>query len=291
MTDAAIDASGVELSFGEEEVLKGVDLTVPAGDLVAVMGPNGVGKSVLFSCLAGSRHPTDGSVTVFGSNPVDRSDTTSYLLQDALCVERLTGRENIAFYERLHPQFTGEWQSYVVELGLEDDLDKRVEDYSGGMVRKLELAIALSIDVPLYLLDEPTSSLDLSTVQTVHRLLREEQDDGKTVVVSSHRPMDADIADRVAFVSDGTVMTVGTTEDLFDTLPPIVETTLTNVDQLAEVALEGEVFPSSGMVRAFAPPEADPEALAASLGNQFEVVAPTYTDLFNRYTRGSPAEP
>ncbi|WP_321576089.1 ABC transporter ATP-binding protein [Halosolutus gelatinilyticus] len=282
MSRTCLEATGLEKSFDGDRVLQGIDLTVRSGELLAVMGPNGVGKSVLFSCLAGSEHPTSGSVTVFDDPAADRSDTTSFLLQDALCLERLTGRENVRFYRQLHPAFTDDWREYAEALGLVDDLDKRVEHYSGGTKRKLELTIALSIDVPIYLLDEPTAALDLTVIQEVHRLLREKQAEGKTIVVSSHSPMDADIADRIAFVTGGRVAATGEPDELFDAVPPVFETTVTNADTLAAVAMGGRVFPSDGGVRAFAPP--DDAASATDAEGVTRIERPTYTDLFNYYT-------
>lgn len=290
MSHPCVEVSKLEKSFGEETVLRGVDLSVQPGELLAVMGPNGVGKSVLFSCLAGSEHPSGGSVEVFDADPTERAGTTSFLLQDALCSKRLTGRENLRFYERLHPAFTDEWREYVDALELGGDLDRRVEDYSGGMTRKLELTIALSVDVPIYLLDEPTAALDLSMIQVVHGLLRRKQEAGKTVVVSSHLPMDADLADRIAFVADGRVVATGTPADLFDAVPPVVEATLSRADALADVALDGEVFPGDGGVRAFlAPGESLADLEAGTDVDERDspsgVDRTTYTDLFNYYTR------
>ncbi|AGB15292.1 ABC-type multidrug transport system, ATPase component [Halovivax ruber XH-70] len=289
---SCIEVTNLSKSFDDGPVLSGVDLTVGEGEVLAVMGPNGVGKSVLFTCLAGSTHPSGGDVTVFGVDPTDRSDTTSFLLQDALCSERLTGRENVRYFERLHPAFTDDWQRYADRLGL-DALDKRVEDYSGGMTRKLELTIALAIDVPLYLLDEPTAALDLSTIQVVHQLLREKRDAGRTIVLSSHQPMDADLADRIAFVADGRVVATGTPETLFDDVPTVVETRLSNADALDDIALADEVYPADGAVRAFSPDvdgESAPAGDEPSLPSAVSLVdRPTYTDLFTYYTRVVPA--
>ncbi|MCU4740873.1 ABC transporter ATP-binding protein [Halobacteria archaeon AArc-m2/3/4] len=284
-----IRVSSLEKSFGDEGVLKGIDLTVETGELLAVMGPNGVGKSVLFSCLAGSDHPSAGTVEVLGADPTTRSDTTGFLLQDALCVDRLTGRENLRFYEQLHPNFTDDWREYVEALDIADDLDKRVENYSGGMKRKLELAIALSIDVPLYLLDEPTAALDLTMIQAVHGLIREKQAEGKTVVVSSHRPMDVEIADRIAFVADGRVVATGPPDELFEAVPTVVETRLSNAEALAEIARGGEVFQGNGGVRGFLSADSvEAVDLEGTADAEFEIVSPGYTDLFNYYTRLSP---
>ncbi len=289
MSQTCIEATNLGKSFDDELVLDDVNLSVRSGELLAVMGPNGVGKSVLFSCLAGSEHPTHGSVTVFGEPATDRSDTTSFLLQDALCLERLTGRENIQFYSQLHPMFTSEWREYVEVFGLTDDLEKRVEHYSGGMKRKLELTITLSIDAPIYLFDEPTAALDLTVIQEVHRLLREKQAEGKTVVVSSHSPMDADIADRIAFVADGRVVVTGEPDELFDAVPPVLETTVTNADSLTRVAVGGQLFPSDGGVRAFVSPDESVSTAEMEAVTRLEQL--TYTDLFNYYTADLPATP
>ena len=294
MSDAVVTASGVRKSFEEEGVLEGIDLAVRDGELLVLMGPNGVGKSVLLSCLAGSDRPSDGEVSVFGEPATARADTTSFLLQDALCHEKLTGRENVDFYRRLHPDFTDAWRDYVDRFGIADDLAKPVEDYSGGMKRKLELSIAASIDVPIYLLDEPTAALDLTTIQTVHELFREKRAAGKTLVVASHRPMDADVADRIAFLADGEIAATGTPEELLASLPPILETGTANTAELAD-AIAGEPYAVAGNVRGFLPgdegSESDREGLvvdaAAETGidpDALDVVEPTYTDLFNYHT-------
>ncbi|WP_231190402.1 ABC transporter ATP-binding protein [Haladaptatus sp. DYF46] len=287
MNQPAIVATDLERSFGDERVLRGASLTVDPGELLAVLGPNGVGKSVLFSCLAGSEHPSAGTVDVFGTPASERSDTTSFLLQDALCLPRLTGRQNIRFYSQLHPAFVDNWHRYAEALGLIDDLDKPVNEYSGGMKRKLELVIALSIDVPLYILDEPTAALDLPTIQEVHALLREKQDEGKTIVFSSHQPMDADIADRLAFVADGRVVATGVADELFNAVPAVVEANLGDAELLAGHVLGGEVFRGNGTIRGFASEETALESLPEGL----TVVSPTYTDLFNYYTNQVAKQP
>lgn len=294
MSDAVITATDVHRSFDDENaVLAGVDLTVREGETLVLMGPNGAGKSVLLSCLAGGDRPDSGGVDILGAPATERDDTTSFLLQDALAHEKLTGRENVAFYERLHPKFTNEWCEHVDRLDLDEAaLEKTVEDYSGGMVRKLELAIAASIDAPIYLFDEPTAALDLTTIGTVHELFREKCDAGKTLVVASHRPMDADVADRIAFLADGRIVETGTPEDLLASVPPVIETGATNAAALAE-AVAGEPYAVAGSVRGFVSRGRERagslslEAVAGETGidlSDLSTVEPTYTDLFNYYT-------
>jgi len=120
------------------------------------------------------------------------------------------------------------------------------------MVRKLEFTIAASIDVPLYLFDEPTAALDLATIPAVHELFREKQAAGKTIVVASHRPMTADIADRIAFLADGRIVATGTPAELLASVPPVLETGASNASALTAV-VDGEPFAVAGSIHGFVP--------------------------------------
>jgi ABC-2 type transport system ATP-binding protein len=293
VTDVALAASGLRKSFGADGVVDGVDLTVRENEILVLMGPNGVGKTVLLSCLAGSQQPTDGERTVFG-RPVteDRGESYAFLLQDSMAVDTLTGRENAAFYGRLHPAFTDRWESTVAALGLEDALDKRVETYSEGMRRKLELALTTSVDVPLYLLDEPTAGVDLSMIQRFHDRILDRRADGATFVITSHRPMDAELADRVAFMPDGSIATVGEPTALLADLPPVVRVTGAGAIQAAEShVVDGELFRLGSEARGFLAPDRSLKALREAVtaaGGSLDVIDPTYTDLFNYYVHMNP---
>jgi ABC-2 type transport system ATP-binding protein len=285
MSDAALRSRGVEKEFGADDIVKGADLTVREGEILLLMGPNGVGKTVLLSCLAGSQQPTAGAVEVFG-DPVheDGGDNLNFLLQDSMAVETLTGRENVDFYSRLHHRFTDRWESYVDRLGLTDDLDKLVKHYSEGMKRKLELSLTMSVDVPIYLLDEPTAGVDLTNIQRFHDIILEEYDDGKTFLVSSHRPMDANIADRIAFMPDGTVTAVGTPAELMDAVPAVIRVTGSDAMREAEeFVAHGQLFPLGGEARGFLADEFEMDDVTDRLGDSVERIEPTYTDLFNYY--------
>ncbi|MFD1565753.1 ATP-binding cassette domain-containing protein [Haloarchaeobius amylolyticus] len=257
MTDPIATATDVHTAVGEERVLEGVDLTVEANELLVLMGSNGGGKSVLLACLAGSHTPSAGSVDVFGEPATTRTETTSVLPADGLAIEKLTGRENVDFYRRLHPQFADDWRTHVARLGLADDLGRPVADYSTGMVRKLELAIAASIDVSLYLFDEPTASLDQRTIPVAHELFRAKRNAGTALVVATHRPINVGIADRIAFLMDGRIAVTGTPEELRSSVPPVLETDAANASALTPV-VDGAPFGVGGTVRAFVPPSTRP---------------------------------
>jgi ABC-2 type transport system ATP-binding protein len=287
-----LEARNVRKEFGDDGVLDGVDLTVAENEVLLLMGPNGTGKTVLLSCLAGATEPTDGSVSVFGT-PVaeDGGHSLSLLLQGGASVDTLSGRETAAFYARLHPEFTERWREYVDDLGLADDLDKRTKHYSEGMKRKLELSLALSVDAPLYLLDEPTAGVDLSMVQSFHRVVRDRVDDGATVVATSHRPVDADLADRVAFVNGGGVLAVDTPDALLDGVPTVVRVV---GGAAASDALDphvvGEPFYHGDERRGFLCDDATVDDVRAAAGDAtVETVEPSYTDAFNYYVHAAPS--
>lgn len=282
MSRPVLHAKDVAKSFGGTPVLDGVDLNVDAGETVVLLGPNGTGKSVLVSCLAGGTTPSSGNIEVLGDKPASRPGTTSFLLQDALCLDGLTGRENISFYSRLNPSFTDKWRELVELFEIKDQLDEPVEHYSGGMRRKIELAIALSIDAQLYILDEPTAALDLTMVREVHHQLSELRDAGKAVLVTTHLPMDADAADRVVFITGDGVVASGTPDGIKAEVPPVVEASLKNAPTITEGVIGGEVFRGDGVVRGIVRPDTDPNSLVSHLP-EARVTEPTYSDLFNYY--------
>lgn len=282
-----IEAVELQKGFGDGPVLDGVDFDVGRGEIVALLGPNGAGKSVLLSCLAGDTIPDDGRVQVLDRyDPPERPARlhSSVLLQGRTADPELTGRENIAFYGELHPRWTDRWKELVERFDIAADLDRPVAEYSGGMVRKLELTIALTPDVPLYLLDEPTAELDLSVMSTVREGLAELRADDRAVVLASHAPQDAELADRVAFVAEGGIIAEGSPESLRDSVPPVVRA----VDgaRLGTVLSEERIFADGAERRGFLDGKSGEQAsdhgvILSEPG--LDTVEPNYTDVFNYY--------
>ena len=293
MSDIAIASRGVRKAFGpDDRILEGADLEVDTGEILLLMGPNGVGKTVLLSCLAGSERPTAGTVEVFGEPAHERDGgDVGFLLQNSVAVDTLTGRENVRFYAGVHPTFTDRWQRYVAELGIEDDLGKLVKHYSEGMKRKLEFSLTLSGESSIYLLDEPTAGVDLTNIQRFHDVILEQYERGKTFVISSHRPMDATIADRIAFMPDGTISAVGRPEDLLEGVPRVVRVAGREAMTAAqEYVVGGQLFPLGGEARGFLADEHTIANLEAAIADRdgtqhaaVTTVEPNYTDLFNYY--------
>lgn len=284
-----VEAMDVRKGFDDRKTLKGIDLTVEENTTTVFMGPNGSGKTVFLCCLAGSMFPDSGTIDVLGSTPQDARSSMNFMVQDGMALPDISGRENVQFYTGLHPEATDEWRSIVDRVDLADDLDRHTRHYSGGMLRKLELAIALSVDVPLYLLDEPTAELDMTTVKTFHSIIEEKKAEGKTVVLTSHTPLDIEIADRIVFIADGRVVASGTPEALSGPVPPVVRTQGTDVrDELAEYVEFDEYFETESGRKIFGDPDYDAAELEAAVAeaglSDVSVEEPTHADMFNYYT-------
>lgn len=270
-------------------VLRGVDLELYENETTVLMGPNGTGKTILLACIAGGLQPTSGDVEVFGGPPADARSRLSFLLQGGLAVPELSGRETAEFFADLHPAATDRWEQYAADLDLDDaDLDRRVKHYSGGMTRKLELAIALGADVPLYLLDEPTAELDVTTVDRFHAIVEDLAADGRTVVMTSHAPRDARAADRVVFVADGRIVADGDPEALRVAVPPVVAVR-GNPDGVRERLLGGRLFETDTHRRGFLE-DADGQGGGIDGIDGVSVEDPTYVDAFNYYVHVAPGE-
>jgi ABC-2 type transport system ATP-binding protein len=283
MSQPVVSVCGVQKGFGNGDVLADVDLDVPAEEITLLMGPNGVGKTILLSCIAGGLFPDSGEISVLGEAPDAVDESLSFMLQDAMLVDQLTGQENVDFFRDLHPQSTDRLVPILERLDFEiDELEREVGDYSGGMKRKLELAISLSVDVPLYLLDEPTAALDMTTVETVHSLLAERRDAGDTVLLSSHLPTDAELADHIAVVTESGVSAVGSPADLAAAVPTVVLAEGTT--DISEYVRDGRLFEDEIYRRGFLRPETDPETVrSGGDATTVQVREPSHTDIFNYY--------
>lgn len=281
----AIRAAGVTKTLGGQRVVDDVDLEVPAGRITVLMGPNGDGKTVLLCCLAGGLRPSTGVVTVHGRPVGSAAADLSLLLQDAVGLPALTGPETAEFYADLHPNSTGRWRDLLERLEMTDD-ETVLKHCSGGERRKVELAAALDPAVPVVLLDEPTAGLDLGALDGLHRLFRQRRDRGHTVVLTSHSPLDARLADHLVFVRDGGIAATGSLDTLLDDLPPVVR--LRGAVHEAVGAVEpylraGHAYGSGVELRGFLGADRSMEAATATVADLAVTVdrdEPTVVDLY-----------
>jgi len=291
--DPILHAEGLEKTLGTTTVFDGLDLDIDRDRITVIIGPNGAGKTVLLCCLAGGLEPDVGTISVDGRpmGPAARR-RLSFLPQDTMAIDHLTGRENARFFTRLHPAGPDRWQQLIPALDLEADLDATVRTYSGGMVRKLELAIALDPDVPLYLFDEPTAGVDLTRITRFHDLLLREVSDGKTIVLSSHTPIDMELADTIVVVKDGRIGVTGSPSELLERLPDILRVrgrVGRLADRLARHVIKERWYVRGDEIRGFLRPELDPDRAERTLADEDGIIdvtveAPSFVDLFNFHT-------
>ena len=223
-----IEAHGLTKHYGDIVAVDGLDLTVRAGEIFGLLGPNGAGKTTTILMLLGLTEPTSGSVEVCGldpaRNPLAVKRQVGYLPDSVGFYEQMTGRQNLRYTAELNElpfeEREGRIQSILETVGLADDADRAVGEYSRGMRERLGIADVLIKDPAVVILDEPTSAIDPEGVIEVQRLImRLADEEGRAVLLSSHLLHQMQqICDRVAVFVDGRVVAQGTPRDLGQSL-------------------------------------------------------------------------
>lgn len=197
-----LDVRGLSRAYGRHLVVSEVTFSVERGRMLALLGPNGCGKSTTLKVLSGAIAPTSGTFTIDGA-PAG-SDTarraTGYVPDTRGVFPRLTGGEHLELAARLH--HTSDWQARADELidrlALDEVVDLPAAAYSHGQSRRLSMAMALVSRAPLLLVDEPFDGVDLEGVDTITELLAEARSDGAAIVLTTHLLDAAVVADEVA---------------------------------------------------------------------------------------------
>ncbi len=284
----AITVRGIRKSFGGTEVLRGIDLDVSAGTVFALLGPNGAGKTTLLGILSTLVAADAGTATVAGHDVVHEPEQVKRRIsvtgQAAAVDQVLTGRENLRMMGRLSGLGRADAARRADELldrfGLVEAAGKRVGTYSGGMRRRLDLAISLILAPPVVFLDEPTTGLDTRSRQALWDEIRTLTVNGTTVLLTTQYLEEADqLADRIAVIEHGVVVAEGTADELKARVGGEVITVSDAAGAvLAELPTDGTV---AGLRRAL-----------AGLGNadaaSVSLRSPSLDDVFLAVT-GSPA--
>jgi ABC-2 type transport system ATP-binding protein len=223
----AIHVQGLEKSFKQLRVLRGVDFDVARGSIFALLGANGAGKTTVVKILSTLLRADAGTAAVDGFDiamqAADVRASISLTGQFAAVDETLTGRENLVLVARLrHLRDPVEIADGLLErFGLTDAAGRRVSTYSGGMRRRLDVAMSLIGDPPVIVLDEPTAGLDPQARIEVWRTVRELAAQGTTVLLTTQYLDEAEqLADRVAILHEGRIIVNGTVPELKQLLPP-----------------------------------------------------------------------
>ncbi|MFE4952414.1 ATP-binding cassette domain-containing protein [Leifsonia sp. NPDC056665] len=223
MTAPAIEVAGLRKSFGAQTVLDGVDLRVERGTVFALLGPNGAGKTTFINILSTLVAPDGGSAVICGhdvvADPEAVKQSISLTGQSAAVDEVLTAEENLRMMARLSGFGRTEAAQRAAELiegfDLRDAARKRVKTYSGGMRRRLDLALSLVATPPVIVLDEPTTGLDTRSRLALWAIIRDLAAGGVTILLTTQYLEEADqLADRIAVLDHGTIVAEGTAVEL-----------------------------------------------------------------------------
>jgi len=244
MSAPAIQVQGLEKSYGGLSVLRGVDFEVAVGSIFALLGSNGAGKTTVVRILSTLLDADGGSASVRGfdvaAQAAEVRESISLTGQFAAVDEILTGRENLVLVARLrHLADPGAVADGLLErFALTDAADRRVSTYSGGMRRRLDIAMSLIGNPPVVFLDEPTTGLDpqarLDVWDDVRNLARQ----GTTVLLTTQYLDEAEqLADRIAILHEGRIITNGTLAELKQLLPPAEVTYVEKQPTLEDVFL------------------------------------------------------
>ena len=268
----ALHVNALSKRYGEMDAVSGVTFDVRHGEIFGLLGLNGAGKTTLISMLATERLPSGGDALLLGHSIRSERRVVRRMIgvapQDIALYPMLSGAENLAFFGRIYDLKGAELACRIEQLlafvGLQDRGNDRVATYSGGMKRRLNLAVALVHRPKLILLDEPTAGVDPQSREDILKLVRRLRDDGNAILYTTHYMEEAEgLCDRLCFLDRGKVVAVGSQDALLRDLEfsEVIELKglSPRVDLASIRALGGvcEVERRDGLVRLFVRRAAD----------------------------------
>ncbi|WP_280438224.1 ATP-binding cassette domain-containing protein [Nocardia carnea] len=228
MSSSAIAASGLRKAYGDKTVLDGIDLNIGTGTIFSLLGPNGAGKTTTVNVLTTLLRADGGTAQVAGHDITTETRAVRAAIgvtgQFAAVDDLLTGAENLELMADIH-RLRGDARKRVVtglleRFGLADAARKRAATYSGGMRRKLDLAMTLVTKPEIVFLDEPTTGLDPRSRRTMWEIVRDLTDEGVTIFLTTQYLEEADqLADRIAVLDQGRIVAEGTPDELKRRVP------------------------------------------------------------------------
>ena len=221
-----IEVKGLRKSFKKNQVLKGVDFHIYKGKIFALLGSNGAGKTTCVRILSTLTRADSGTATIYGYDVFKQADNVrgciSLTGQYAAVDEILTGRENLHLVGKLkhQPDFQKQTDELLSLINLEDAADKRVSEYSGGMRRRLDIAMSLIGSPQVIFLDEPTTGLDPQNRIAMWEMIARLAGNGTTILLTTQYLEEAEyLADHIAILHDGVIIAEGSPENLKKILP------------------------------------------------------------------------
>ena len=215
-----IEIEKLSKSFGEQKVLDKIDFKLESGEIVGLIGPSGSGKSTLIKTMLGMEKADEGEALVLDYKMPKREilSNIGYMAQSDALYEMLTGYENLDFFGKMKGVPSDKLKKeieYIAEIvDLTNDLKKLVSKYSGGMKRRLSLAIALIGSPELLILDEPTVGIDPSLRKNIWKELFKQRDSGVGILVTTHVMDEAELTDKVGLLLNGNIIDFDTPQQL-----------------------------------------------------------------------------
>ena len=225
MSESAIEINNLTKRFDDITAVDGLSLEIGWGELFGILGPNGAGKSTVVNILSTLLEPTEGSATIDGCDVVFDPDCIRRVVgvcpQEPAYYPHLTGEENISLMGDMHlvPKevLRERVETMVEKIGMEDHINRRAKDYSGGMIRRVSMLMALVSDPKIALLDEPTVAMDPKSRHAVWDFIRELKTQGKAIILTTHYMEEAqELCDRVAIIDEGKLIEIGAPTELME---------------------------------------------------------------------------
>ncbi|MEO8201664.1 MAG: ABC transporter ATP-binding protein [Gemmatimonadota bacterium] len=214
----AVETRGLRKEFGKLVAVHGLDLTIHRGEVFGLLGPNGSGKTTTIRMLCGLLQPTSGDATVVGFNVRTQSEeirkNIGYMSQRFGLYDDLTVRENLKFYSSIYgvrgPTAASRWEEQLTDFKLQERADQMAGTLSGGWKQRLALACATAHRPQMLFLDEPTAGVDPAARRLFWQIIYTMARSGTTILVTTHYMDEADRCERLAFMSRGKLLGVGT---------------------------------------------------------------------------------
>ena len=215
-----VKVSNIVKKYSNNTILNNISLTVKEGEIIGFIGPSGCGKTTLVKSIMGMEKVDSGYIELFDKKVpnLEVLNYIGYMAQSDALYEELTGKENLEFFCKLFKLSKGkikeriEYTSKLVDL--ENNLSKNVSNYSGGMKRRLSLAISLVQDPKLLILDEPTVGIDPKLRFSIWNELKALKAQGKTIIVTTHVIDEAEKCDKLVLIREGIIIAIGSAQEL-----------------------------------------------------------------------------
>lgn len=224
MSDKVLELKNATKYYGDKKVLNDINIELSSGKILGLIGPSGSGKTTTIKCLMGMESLNEGYAKIFDTDMPNRKllNDIGYMGQSDALYESLSARENLVFFGNLMGLKGKELKQAIKDnmklVNLDNELDKTVSNFSGGMKRRLSLAITLLSNPNLIILDEPTVGIDPSLRKEIWKQLRELTSEDKSVIVTTHVMDEAERCDYVGLIVNGKLFTIGTPHELKENL-------------------------------------------------------------------------